>query len=75
MTRKLYYKKADAMKAAKAHQREFGGDIQKSSTDHRTEFDFEDDKMQRMQWSGEICAVRVYGCKEGHDGLFAWWDD
>ena len=63
------------MKAAKAHQKEFGGYIQKSAADDRTKFDFEDDKMQRVLWSGEISAVQVYGCKEGHDGLFAWWDD
>lgn len=74
-TRELYYKKADAMRAAEEFQKLFGGYIGNASADDRTNFNFEDERMSNMQWSGEIAAVQVYGSRDGMSGLFAWWEE
>lgn len=74
-TKELYYKKADAIKAAEDFQKLFGGYMMQTSADDRTSFNFEDDIMQNMCWSGELAAVEVYGAREGMAGLFAWWEE
>ena len=75
MTNEIYYKKADAMRAAQEHQRLFGGWMAKTTRDHRTNFNFEDERMSQMCWSGEVAAVAVYGCRGGMNGVFAWWEE
>ena len=75
MTRELYYKKADAIEAAGQMIRCWGGWIADTTADDRTKFDFEDERMQDMCWSGELSAVQVYGCSNGISGLFAWWEE
>jgi len=74
MTRELYRYKADAMKAAEEMVRLWGGWIGNASADDRTKFNYEDEHMQNMLWSGELNAVQVYGCRHGMAGLFAWWE-
>lgn len=75
MTKELYYKKEDAMRAAREHHRLFGGWFGDTHADERTKFTYEDERMRNMSWSGEINAVQVYGCRDGRAGLFAWWED
>lgn len=75
MTRELYYKKADAMKAVEEMIRLWGGWWGETHADDRTKFNYEDERMSNMCWSGELNAVQVYGCRNGMGGLFAWWEE
>ena len=75
MTKELYFKKADAIAAAEQMIKLWGGWMGNTSADDSTDFTYEDDKMANMTWSGELAAVRVYGCRDGISGLFAWWEE
>lgn len=75
MTREIYFKKADAMAAAEEMIRLWGGWWAESSADDGTAFNYEDMRMRNISWSGEVSAVRVYGCRNGMGGLFAWWEE
>ena len=63
------------MNAAQEMIKLWGGWVGKTTADDKTKFNFEDEKMSNMLWSGEINAVRVYGCRNGISGLFAWWEE
>ena len=66
MIRELYYKKADAMKAAEEFKKLWGGWLGNTTADDRTEFTYEDDAMQKMCWAGEIRAAEARpGCSLG----------
>ena len=73
--KELHYKKADAMKSAEDFMERWGGWIKNTHADDQTKFSYEDDRMANMQWSGEIAAVQVYGCRNGMAALFAWWEE
>lgn len=75
MIKNLYFKKKDALKAAKDHLRIYGGYAINALADDSTNFDYEDERMKKMCWSGELNAVAVNDCSDGNDGLFAWWED
>ena len=63
------------MKAATDMIRLWGGWLGHTHADDRINFNFEDERMSRMCWSGELAAVQVYGCRNGMSGLFAWWEE
>lgn len=71
--KELYLKKADAIAAAKDMIKLWGGWMADSSADDRTQFNYIDRSVP--SWSGELAAVRVYGCHNGMGGLFAWWEE
>ena len=73
--KELYYKKADAERAAKEFMKLWGGWWDKTWVDETTDFSFEDERMQGMQWSGELAAINVYGCRNGMGAVFAWWEE
>lgn len=73
--KEFYYKKEDAMGAAKDFQRLWGGCMGETHADDRTQFNYEDLQARKLCWSGEVSAVQVYGCKHGMSGLFAWWEE
>ena len=56
----FYYKKADAMKAAERFAKENGkGVFVPARADDKTKFDYEDDRVQGLCWSGEVQGVGV----------------
>ena len=72
----IYYSRENAKAAAEKFASENNGIVQvsKYGADHRTNFDYEDDDMQSMCWSGEVAAFEVIG-NDNYEviGLFAYW--
>ena len=73
----IYYSQKDAKAAAEKFASENNGyvKVSKYGADDRTKFDFEDDKMRSMCWSGQVAAFEVLDNKNYEEiGLFAYWD-
>ena len=75
MKKELHYKRSDALESAGDMIGLWGGWWTEATADDSTKFDYEDERMQRICWSGELKAIRVSGCRNGMEGLFAWWED
>lgn len=73
--KELYYKKADAESAAGEFVRSWGGWFKETTVDDKTEFSYKDPVMRNMDWGGETQAIRIFGCRNGMAGLFAWWEE
>lgn len=77
MRTEFYYRKSNAVKAAKKFASENGGVFGRGVTfDHRRRFDFVDDEVrEKLCWSGEVAAILVVDEKSCKDlGAFAYWD-
>ena len=77
MRNELYYRKSAALAAAEQFAAENNGMVRGLVTrDDRSRFDFEDDEMQRICWSGEMNAISVVDKDTLEEiGAFAYWDD
>lgn len=81
MRKELHYKKTDAEKAANAFAAKCAGTVEtrsryglRLSADDRTRFDYEDDEMLDMCWSGEVAGIAVTDAEGWQVGLFCYWD-
>lgn len=77
MKNELYYRKSAALAAAEQFAASNNGMVKGSVIrDERSKFDFEDDEIQSICWSGEISAILVRD-KDTYEeiGAFAYWDD
>lgn len=80
MRTELHYYKSAARKAAFYFSRKNRINvlnIQKSEkgADDKMCFDYEDDRIQRENWSGEVSAIEVMDNSGQTIGLFAYWAD
>lgn len=77
MRNELYYRKSAALAAAEQFAASNNGMVKGSVIrDEHSKFDFEDDEIQSICWSGEISAILVRD-KDTYEeiGAFAYWDD
>lgn len=81
MRKELHYNYSDAEKAAKMLASECGGTVEtrsrygiQMSADDNTRFDYEDDAMEEMEWSGEVSGIAVVDPEGRQVGLFCYWD-
>lgn len=77
MTKEIYLKKADAENAVREFIALWGGWWAESSAESDTKFNYVDRDFREKvgEWGGETQAFRVYGCRNGMAGLFAYWED
>lgn len=77
MRKEMYKRRADALRAAERYADEHHGFVRPCDmADSHMMFDYEDDAVQRMSWSGETAAFGVLSL-DSYDkiGLFAYWGD
>lgn len=77
MRNELYYRKSAAREAAEKFAASNNGTVKGSVTrDEHSTFDFEDEEIQGICWSGEMNAILVIDRDTFEEiGAFAYWDD